>query len=545
MKSGLARREFLKRLSLGLGTIGAGPMLLNRFAESFVERAIAETVATGFNPSGYYIHMSFPGGPPRWLFDLPLTPQGLTSNNFKAGLFGTALENTGKITNAVYKAKAIKLGAKTVHLPPVWQMDLASQNFAKILPNTLMIRGMHNRIDSHEISARQQIAPIIGGNTIPGAVADGANRAIPAILDMGMSASGIFKSSKGLAATQIDYSVSGGRNPAMNLLMPFKTWFAGRAVNSSGVRPLQDQALAQFDLYAQTHGISETRLSAMYQNAVQLVDENIYGIADQWAPTYQRYLNLVEEALRPQKNTLPGIFDQQVYTQKSAAYALDSDEGQFITHPDARDMMTNKTVAPNMAENFALAELMLDKLTASMCLGFRGLQDISTNPAGTVGNITHDQHHIGAVISTMTTTLFYRAFLGCLTEYVGFLKNKNLFDKTILHVASEFSRVPNRIGGTGHGALCSNATLISGKFQEFNVIGNIETDHKYGTFGAAAPFAVSEANNAFKREIQVNDVARTITFMLGASDVTTNGLILTKPAGAGVWVPTYNEAKNV
>ncbi len=551
MSKAIARREFLKQLGRGLGFAVGTPFLTDFLLQQLVNRAWA--VTTGSATSANYIHLSFPGGPPRWYFDLPLTPTGVTSKNFIAGGFGTAFDANG---NVVYKTAAFKVGGQTVHLPPVWGMGLSRQDFTTLLPNTIFIRGMDMEINNHGISNGRQVAPVVGGISVTGKLADHSNLPIPGIVDLNTWAGQVFRSYKGLGAASISYSQ---KNPAEALLNPFKEFRGNRAAHSALQTRLQAQALEHFERSFASQGGNSGALAKMYDNAIQLMDENIISVASAWDATLAKYKSIMEEAIFPKKGTLPGLFDRAIpgAASKTATdatsllYGNGDTAGTKVTGKDIRDMFVpGKTTSARMAENFALAELLIGRVTSNMTLAFPALTSLSLD--GSEANLfspNHDQHYMGSRVSLLATTLFYRAFLGCLTELVASLKSKGLFDSTIIHISSEFNRTPKSSGaGSDHGYMAGNTTLISGMIGECGVVGNIkvdgraETGNSYvGTFGVADNFDLGGMN----RPIQVNDVALTITSMLGidAERVITNGRALLAPSG-GRWTLKKKEAKN-
>lgn len=534
MKKHIARREFLKVASRNLGILGVGSMIYDTVLIQLFQKAFAQTTAT-LNPTGYYIHMSLPGGPPRWMFDLPLAPQGITNSNFLQGSFGTVIEKNA-MGNYLSRYSVDKhvIGGKTIHLPPVWNMKVA-QPFTDLLQHTLFIRGMNMEINSHDLSNSRQVAPIIGGTSIHGAVADGSSRPIPGVIDGVSRASLAFKSKKGLSSNTLGTD----SNPIATLLQPFQNYMASRSVHNPAMAPLQEQAFKQFEKYAAERGIASSALSEMYDSAIDLIGNDIYRISEKWPSTLKKYNDLIHEALHPNKGSLPGLFDKAISSQASTAFK--GTDVKMVTLSDARDMITPTLSAGRMAANFAAAEILLDKVTASMSLGFSGLGGLESGTGSF--NLGHDQHNAGNVVSTMMTTLFYRAFLASLTEYVEVLKTQGLFDKTVIHISAEFNRTPQTDGGgADHGVEASNTTLISGMLQKPAVIGNIQiadynTRYK-GTFGVSKPFG------GLPRAIQVNDVARTITNMLRVDDIVTNANPLLKPSG-NFWIPKTEEANNV
>ena len=306
---------------------------------------------------------------------------------------------------------------------------------------------------------------------------------------------------------------------------------------------MTEQAFKEFEKLAEARGLTSTAVPEMYDSAIELMESNIYGLAAKWAPTVAKYRAIVKEAMQPAKGKLPGVYDAAIPTADLPQYRVTQDNKRISTMADLRDMVTANTNVGQMAENFAVTELMIDTVTSNMVLTMRVPTGFSA-PHG-VSAITHDQHFIGSVVSTLTTTLFYRAFLGCLTELTGELKTKKIFDRTVIHISSEFNRTPRADGsGADHGFMGSNTTLISGMIKKVGVVGNIQkadysTTYK-GTFGVAKNYVL----DGFDRPIQTNDVARTITAMLGVDDIVTNGRALLAPVG-GEWKLRKEEAKNV
>jgi hypothetical protein len=242
---------------------------------------------------------------------------------------------------------------------------------------------------------------------------------------------------------------------------------------------------------------------------------------------------------------LPGVYDK---AYKTVDNGLSQNgglmPGDFVKLNDVRDIIHEDTRPNHLAENFAIGELLLDRVTTTLVLTLPAMTKLN-NGDGTTFNMGHDQHRIGALVGTIGTTLMYRAFLGCLSEFSADLKRRGLFDSTIMHISAEFNRSPRITSdGADHAPYAANTTLISGMIKQPACIGNIQKaglDATYvGTFGIAKPYVLDD----FNRPIQVNDVARTITTMLGVDDIVTNGRSLLKSSG-GKWVVKKDEANNV
>ena len=546
-----ARREFLRKAAKTLGAAAIAPMAYDSILGHVLNRAYAATTGEAFEPNKMnYIHMNFPGGPPRWMFDLPLTPHG-ASDKFTPGGFGTRFNAVGEVE---YFAQRFVVNGKQIHLPPVWGMKLSNQDFTSLLPNTFFVRGLDMEINNHGLSNARQVAPIIGGYSIGGMLADASGAPLPAVGDMGSNAAQAFRSKRGLAISSISYTESATVNPVGTLLASFKDFRGTRVTHLESRTKAQQKVLAQFERIAESRGIASATLGKMYGNAIELMDKEIIKLSDKWKDTVAKYRAIVDEALHPAKGTLPGLFDKAVSGAPATAmdpagskFAFAATNGSVVKTPDLRDMLIKgRTAAPQMAENFAIAELLTGDVSSTMTLSFRPLTGLSRDGSPTaLFNMTHDQHSVGVKVSVINTTLFYRAFLGCMTELVKSLKGKGLFDKTVIHVSAEFNRTPREDGsGADHGFMAGNTTLISGMISNVACVGNVVANPSMGrykgTFGVASHFV----SGGFDRAIQVNDVALTITSMLGVETIVTNGRSLLSPSGGG-WAPLKEEAKNV
>jgi hypothetical protein len=543
MSTAYSRRRFLKLFAESFGYLGISALGLELLAKSLLQKAMAATISD-LSPSGYYLHWSFPGAPPRWFFDLLLTPGGLTSTNFIPGGFGNSFKGSGSSLAVEYKVNKHVIGGKTLYLPPVWSMSPSSTDFTSILPNTLFVRGMDMEIDNHNLSNQRQVCPIIGGVSLSGAVADRSTCPVPAINDLGTAASVAFKSKKGLAKNDISYSVSSTVNPVSTLLKPFSPFFSGRPQHTADQVALQEQAFREFERQAQKAGINGGALGIMYDNAMDLISQNIGSLGDQWASVFAKYENLIQAALIPKKGSLPGVFDKAIPgSATDPRFRFERLTGDFLTLPDIRDMITSSVVIPRLAENFSIAELTLHSLTSTLTLSAGSIDKINFN--GALKRSTHDQHYVGTAVGVIQNTLFFRAFLAGLTEQVRVLKQKGLFDRTVIHISAEFNRIPKTDGsGADHGVVGSNATLISGMIGEAGVVGNIKKDYSAnykGTWGVADHYVLG----GLDRPIQVNDVALTVSSMLGIDSIVTNGRSLLSPNTAGKWYLRKAEAKNV
>ena len=396
MKKQTARREFLKQAARSLGVVGVGSPIFESLISGFLQKAYASTQTQHLNPSGYYVHMSFRGAPPRWMFDSLLTPDGITKTNFIQGGFGTVFEKTtAGLYVPRYHVEKHVINGRTLHLPPVWNMKV-DRAFTDLLPHTVFVRGLDMEINSHQLSNARQTAPHIGGFSIHGMVADRSERPIPGIIDRSANASVAFKSKRGFTPSTIDYK----DNPIKNLLSPFQNYFANRSVHNPALVPAQEASLQAFEKYAEANKLTSSALPNMYDNAMELISNNTYLLNTKWADTLAKYQRLISDAIKPKKGDLPGVYDTKISSSTDASYKFD--ETGTVKLDDIRDMISASIVVPNMAENFAIAEILLDKVTSNISLNFPAMNGLKNG----IGNfqLTHDQHNIAQIMELAIVT---------------------------------------------------------------------------------------------------------------------------------------------
>lgn len=538
-----SRRHFLVKAASGLGALGIGTSMIDRIAGSFLNKSMAE--ALGVTASKYadewqYVHLSLFGAVPRWYFDLVLNPRN-SASEFVDGGFGNWLDVVGTTAHSMNRYVNYTSGGKTYALPPVWELGYNGREFREILDHAALIRGMDNEFGIHDLSNVRQVAPILGGLSISGIVADASKKPLPGLVSLVPSGSA-FKTRKSLAAV----SLPSGSNPMQVLLNPFKSFPTGAAFQTGDWARMREQTQMAFDRYAQAVGVTDSALRSAYDNAAALIEGQVYQISDGWSEALAKYRGPLAEAfdVGNVKALFPQVIKADGSDQCSISQTAKTSDG------DLRDAFAGVgTTAPmiaGLAEQFAAAELLLgNDLTSSITIGAGGLSGLKVNGASYA--LPNDQHFIGRIPSTVFTTCYYRGLLGCLGEFVQVLKNQNRFNKTLIHIASEFGRCPRKDGsGSDHGPQGSNATLISGAIPRMSLIGNIvkagmPAPSVYsGTWGVAAGYAVQGTT----RPIHVNDVAATMASLMGVSPdgLITNGRTL---LDARTGLPFNEEAKNV
>lgn len=531
-----ARREFLKLAASSMGAAGMSSIVAEILVGSIYNRAFAADAAKSF-----YIHFTLPGGPPRWYFDLVQNPRGVTSDYQNKGGFGNFVAGGSGVARAIHKNYKFTSGGSTFYLPPVWAYPRSGDKAADLLQHMQMFRGVDMQINNHGLSNKRQIAPVIGGYSITGRMADASNLPLSSVIaatrGVGNPAGDAYRSQRSPAAAPA--ILDKGTNPLQALMNPFRPRLASDLNDPNWQRAVAD-SLGELDEYAYRIGVRPTAMTNAYDKAIELIESGKFDIYKKWTEAHKRYNAALNEALAVA--SVKRMFNQAVRADGSKQFGI-SNQG-VNAQGDVRDLFAAGASINGFADAFALSEILVtENITSSIVMPLGPISGLKLG--GRAMQATHDQHGIGAVPSIVVTNTFYRAVINCLQELVGNLKKGGQFDNTVIHIGSEFSRTPRENGtGSDHGFYGASSTIISGKIRKFGLIGNIHKkgertagDQYSGTWGRAANFS------NFKRAIYVQDIANTICAMLGVPMVSENGHLLLNPARN--FEPFTKDLKNV
>jgi len=529
----LARREFIKTSAKVFGGLGMTSLVADLLMGQILNKAIAQS-----KPENFYIHLSLPGGPPRWYFDQPLNPSGRAAD-FIAGGFGNQLEKKPDgVAQSIHATYAHKLDNKVIHLPPVWEMNRNGYNNSDLLKHMQMFRGVDMQINNHAISNSRQVAPVLGGLSIGGILADASQFPIPGAF-AGAPAGNSFKSEKGTAA--IPLGLDGKTNPIEILLRPFRQPKASSLKDPNWEKVI-GSSLEQFETYSANIGIRPIVLTDAYGQSMELIKSDKFSIKERWPATLAKYQAALSEALNRER--INQIFNFPVKADGTAQFNIDRGNVR-LTDSDLRGIFADASMTA-VACAFAISEILItERITSNITFGLNPPTGLKSQ--GKAIEIPHDQHFVGSALSTISTTVFYRGIINCLHDLVRELQKADQFNNTVIHIGSEFSRTPKSdASGSDHGFYGSSASIISGKISEFGLIGHVYKDGKLngsgtypGTWGRAADFPGLDG-----RPIWAQDIANTICAMLGLSKtVSDNGVTLLN--GSNSWKPTRNSVDNV
>ena len=527
----MKRRQFLKS-SKHLAMSSAYFYGLQSLMDICLRSNFAQAqVSSGIN----YLNIQIPGAPPRWMFDQPLNPMN-KANQFVAGSFGTEIIKKGGKFEAIHKGQKISFGGQDFWLPPVWSLNSQSNGkpFKDLLNNTLIIRGIDMEINSHPVNQTRTVRPVASRPSIHGLVAD---KSILPLAATGSSLTGgtkAFKNESGISIIGVTPS-----DPIPGLIAAFK----GKVTKASELSLNEVNVIEALDAYALSKGVASMGAEKQQMAAYEMFERNLDSFNSKWDGLYKKYQNIVAQEINA---PFPGITSANPIADGSTPYNFERGAGDTINGP-LRDQITSQTRNNKMAQAFAFAEFALvEKLSSAVSVVTAGsvleaLKDI--------GNLRTDQHFVGSVTSTYYTSIMYRALISCLSELVGALKVNGLFDNTVIHIMSEFSRTPKaNKEGSDHGFKGSSATIISGMIRTPGLVGNVYKESPDSTVKARYPGTWGEAAPFFKnpdRPIVNDDIVNTLCEMLEVKKIAVKGQSLIKKTGGNVeWLKQW-EVKNV
>ncbi len=494
----LNRRKFLQSLGhVGASALAIDPFTraLNAMLEGMISKAYA--AETGIQPRNF-VHLYLNGGPARWAFDLPLDPRN-AGNIYPEKAYTT----TNASGNPIYQTAMVTAGGKTYQMPQMWSKQVPRPNgswanMSDLLSNMLIVRGINMGGGEHSISHRL-LRTVTDVPSLDGVVADYSNAVMPAYM-LG-DAPGTYKSVSGKALLR----PSGSGNRLQQVMSPYINSNDGIA-GAFNQRILSLDSDVQATLASLRNYASSSRpgAEALYsdrKNAEDLIRAGVGDLVSTWNTLFGKYNALLTQAVANISKVLPNPVNNDGLGRF----------GKFLPH--ANDL--RNTLAPvaifELAEHLAITEFLLTRgLTSTIKikinttkLDLQGYTEYSGEDLGTSNpkNVTTtkrfeypgDDHYGRPNIALVATSAMYYQIATGLYELAQSLKAANIYQNTVIQIASEFSRQPRRDDmGSDHASDAGQLTLISGAIKQPLILGNIKRgklmkdDFYGGTLGKAA-----------------------------------------------------------
>ena len=518
-------------------------------------------LAANQNQNINYIQINIAGGPSRWNFDNPIAP--FTKSSFVPHpMIVNSFMNKGN-SNLASSLSYKRTKVNGLLMPSFWnETTLTSKgikNVSGLLDNALIIRGCHMRNDGHSLNNRKLSAPTPGSSSISGLLADKLSHhlfpAVNLVANSGIEAvaGGAFKSEQD--SVQIN-TPQNSNNHLSYLLNPF-------IMNPSTSH--RWKRLIQAEL-GQAIAKNYKKLLEKHSKRKKFYQEIIKNGLD----PYQLY-NIGE---RPTQGALLEKLKSGKIHQDFVKY-LNYD--YFIGNTDFRTILQNSKIE-NMADQFASAEILItEKLCGNITLNINTISNLFYENSFSAtdidreflkngstqffysqkskmlsgNNVKHsfqpDSHDTGLMPNLFLTQALFKAISGCLLEFKQILEKNSLFDKTLIHIASEFDRDPRPdCSGSEHGWNGHISSFYSGSIKGLKVIGNIYTkspgESYYkdnGTWGQGAP--IKENGN---RPLVYGNIASSISNVLNIKSPSQNDKPLFEMK-SGKINTLIDEAKNI
>lgn len=526
----LDRRALLKNILVGTGVVTSAPfemfltnMMVNLLQSGTAHAAGDEAAFQDFK----FISLVLAGGAPRYYWDLPIQPNGNDAIVANAMVVNRFVKSGANI-NAEYATT--KVG--DYYMPHVWSGNIATTAgvvpMSKLGQNMMIMRGIDFQIDSHQINRERQLAPVSGGISLSGLVADHATTPIPAVGRNG--GEGFYRGEKGIAYTEL-----GGSDPLTNAMSPFTPLGSMKTVNNGSVESAIDSALKRMSALSSDKSKYLPSTFATRFNAKKMMMKSFGNLQANYNSLVAKYTNLISRSFDAKGSlSLAGVDDMAIPGLGTNPYRVR--ETEYLTGTDIRTITDAMTGINNLAEGMAIAEFMVTQgLSSSVNIQADDFTKVVYQAAyNTTSKLTRtnvrgihpmDVHFTGSHVGTILFSRYYRAVSACLYELITQLKSvklssgQNLFDRTVMTVTSEFNRLPLINGsGSDHGWQGSNFTLLSGMVDKLTVVGNVKTNGDgRGTWGQAE--VMEELNG---REAIIGNAASTVSALVEVKTPTPN-----------------------
>ena len=558
-----ARRKFLA-LGAGAGalTLARDPVAIaiGSIVDGIIARARA--VDAGAASPRNYLFLYLSGGMPRWYFDLVLKTGKSDPKFVSSPAIATRFDGSTPVYDTI-TSPAGPFGS--YELPTLWGCDLPTPTPGKTVPmmnlaaNMLSIRGIDMLSDGHNTNAIKNLQPIPGSLSLDGLVADASRRPLPAVGD-GSLAQG-YRSATGLGQAVLDWG-----SPFASLLSPFNasgdTLPSGYLTRRQALDTAVKRGLAALASYAQSNQPGATVLYNMRDNAESMLRKGLGDLAGDFGALQSKYEALVascgaqprpvvtDHAISP-ANLPAGFTDPTTGSHNMTwlrMWNADSTRSMLAAeNPDLRSLLTARTSIQNLASLCAVAEYMFIRgysSAAALGMGYPTALNLQSNQP--VGGSTAawnpayqvydgDEHFTGTAVGVLINSFVYQSLAACLNELMSSYRAAGIWENTVIHVGSEFSRMPYLSGWGSYHAIDANlTTLFSGAIQGPLVLGNTRpnTDPSFlGSYGSAAPVNGFDGDGI---HLLMGHAASTIAGLLGVPSPAPNNLpVATLDASTG------------
>jgi len=533
-KHPFSRRDFLKIMGVTTSLpLMQSPVQILLEAIILGAQTKAKAEMLGLFPRRY-LHILQEGAPPRWTFDLFLTPYNTSAFTGKP-TFGNRYVGSGGVVTGLTYETTLKKG---INIPYLWNFPVPAvgggmRPMEELLDNMLLMRGIVVGNPDHTASQALQFLPLGSTQSMTALSGDLSTKPFPSV----NASVAQFKYSSSHSKSAVTISNSG--NMLNTLLSPFirknlGTFNTNRLALSSAL----DASISALDSVANDLHSGSDSITLASQAAKDLLSSGFGNLTTVWDSLFNKYSGLITRGIDPTQ-LLPGINDLKIVPNGTKDYQIN---GIIITDPDLRTMITTSTIIARMASHFAMAEyVLLNNLSDSVAIAPFSFVRLNINGVNEMAQ--NDEHSTSAMVSLYYNSFYNLAYSACLLELIDQLKAKGIFSDTVIVTGGEFGRNPLDSGvGSDHGYLGSSSAIYSGAIGGPIVLGNIYQNSPQvnysGSWGHGAPVA------ELGEPLNLAHWASTIAYLLRTPSPVTAGESLLTMSGSNV-IPTIEKAKQV
>jgi len=483
-------------------------ILIHGIVDGIILKAQASENSQSLMPRKY-LHIGMTGGPPRWSFDLPLSPY---KNH-------APVPNKKVATSVVngqmaYETVELNISGKKIYMPHLWGSSIPVSGggevpLASMLKNMMIIRGVDLISDGHESNYIKQLKVNPQTHSLHGLIADASPLSIPSVTLGNERLDRAFRSKSGIGNIHTSSNING-----INFICsPFvkgdfnQNYLSRRQAMEASM----DHALGLLGHFARSNQPGAAALYRMTSQAESILRKGIGEVAGVYNELRIKYLNLINATRnipvhgltdRTVSSSSPSVFYDTGYVVEKVVINLSP--GNYLLGDILSEARIN-----SLAENFAITEYLFKNNLSSTVSISVGSPAMLKNPVnGEFFNWNNDEHTGGVIPSTVAYSFYYRAIAACMYELSQSLGNES-FKDTVIQLTSEFNRSARTDGsGSDHGFRAHCVSLYSGAILEPTVFGETKgdtsTNIRAGSWGQSA--------NALRlgRPLHIEDIASTV-----------------------------------
>ncbi len=466
----MKRRDFINSSLKGLSAL-TSYQLISAITTGLINKAYSQVNDLNIKN---FVSFLFEGGPPQYHFDLPLKPNGNDNISFNPAVFNKINNSGKKVLSHFNKGE--------YHIPHIWSQKIPTKSglwipMHKNLDQSLIIRGLDIQSDRHFLAKQHQMGMFNGSNSIHGKFSKKAKNTFGTVASLSCN---YFKSDSSSCTSTII-----AENSLSSLLLPFRSSNKNLIIDDPNIEEIFENVARSLGSFSSDKNLRKTILSD-FNGAKNLLKRSFSNLNEVYSTLFSKYENLIKLSIS--NFDLKGIAENNFkIDHQNPEFRISENPATIANISTLNELIIEKTTVNYLAHSFTISEFIItENLSNSLECSIGSLN---------IMGFTNDAHFIGNMSSFFLFGLQFRAFQACLNEFISVLKDKNIFNDTLIYTTGDFSRYADinndgQVIGSHHSGNASTVNLYSGKFDKLQITGNIkieDSEHgKLGTYGVAA-----------------------------------------------------------